>query len=1500
MIGQDPSKRGVWYEESYVVLQLLRLLNEEVESVQWEGVHEDGQGIDCWLTEEGVRVAVQCKTREGRSWSISDLGRKRNRGRSILGDAKAQLEDGRAERFRFVSDSRCPKLIDLIEKAVTADSREKWSRSIDQDVLERLMEIWELAPNSESQVEMAYELIKRIELQFKEPGGIREYSATVTGFLSPSDPAKLLHFLSYFARSSLTKELRASDVRSAVQSAGIEIQPRALEPWTHDRLDEIASSFVQSVIEVRGMDLISRGETEDILKKIRASPPYSSILVHGPTGTGKSEVIASVVEALRNEHTPLLALRPDMDSNEIGLGDDPIVTLQHFAAGGPAVVVMDQLDQILSSGEKVQKRLKRCRRWLRQARRAGFTIVVGCRTVDAEKELQLSALVSGSPSGRPEKVFVGDLDEPTVTSILASKGVAADDLSPQTRVLAKRPLFLRLLINLLDAGASLGDLRSQIGIVDRWWAVLSERLPGCSAARAGQALDQIISRMESDGLLSVPADGLDHVAVDALCTAGVLGRHLRGNVPHVRPVHQIITDVRMAQRWSDVRTFADLVQRIGKHDAQSLHQARRLHLTVPLLIDRPGGIRLLDEVLRSSLVRPLLKRAVLLGIAAIDRPNDELVSAVRRWIDDKSLSAHILDTVVRRNVPMIEALSKNGWFDDAWRRAATGEALRERLIGLLGSVAEFWGDGVANHLSEWSKDDPTIIDQAHRMLTHQPGNDTDALFQLRKAYIAHNAAGAMRVSWKKLLEHHPDRAFELLAILLERASSDDLIGGGPAWAQGFPQSNELPPSSFLADHGSWALFLSWWQALPGDLLKKSGYKIKESSLLTRLVELMSRSLVGQLASDPETWKTISNRLFADPQDLDAWLLLRAGANLPPDATKAADILASWLTSNPHWVHLRIGIRGSSAKMRLARDFVARIGEDVTEHAFVELERWLLEYRDEWTVPKEQERPEFLPTAFGVTAYQLLGELPGPRLSSMARRRLGELQRKFDGKLFDFIGEPRGGHITSAIPDHVADAWSLREWTRQIRKAESENRSSISATWHERGERVVGVFTLGQLTAQLERLAAADPRRYADLARAFDKETPAEARKAVLTGIAHSQPPDHYARSKPWEGLDDEDLAEILVRPEYLDEQESGRRLAWIIDKRSRYEWPDPVIARLAAIARGPTSAGMTLTDDFGLLGYRMNETACSALHSLGRIAQHQPVRRAEVLALAESLIDHEDPGRRAGAAFAALSCYENDPPTVATIVLEATAEPRIAAESDLMGPLIWLTTRSDDAHVREIALDRLLAMAESSDEHIAERGGRAAGALRIHKAIDEETLEKVLDRSTSVRKGAAREVGELLRRERSPDWILDLALRLADDPDEKVADFVVLGIVRGPNDQLILNPEFFSRLLDTNGGTGNLSSIIDWCDRASQLLPVADQVLDLAMKAVQPPEDGKMYWHHYERSRRAVNALARLVEEAEQESRFDLRTRALDAWDALIEAGEPVAFDVFDRRVKVA
>ncbi len=76
MIGHDSGKRGNWYEEEYVVLQLLRLLNDQLQSVTWEVAYEDGvpphDVSSLRSAHESRTLTTLCRTGHGTSMASNE------------------------------------------------------------------------------------------------------------------------------------------------------------------------------------------------------------------------------------------------------------------------------------------------------------------------------------------------------------------------------------------------------------------------------------------------------------------------------------------------------------------------------------------------------------------------------------------------------------------------------------------------------------------------------------------------------------------------------------------------------------------------------------------------------------------------------------------------------------------------------------------------------------------------------------------------------------------------------------------------------------------------------------------------------------------------------------------------------------------------------------------------------------------------------------------------------------------------------------------------------------------------------------------------------------------------------------------------------------------------------------------------------------------------------------------------------------------------------------
>lgn len=1504
MIGHDPAKPGIWYEEGFVVLQLIRLLAEEVESVTWERLGEPGQGIDCLVVENGQSTAVQCKTRSTGSWTISALRRE-----GVLQAARERLEAEHADLFRLVTNAPSPDLSRLIKGAANAETADTWWEAAKDTARTAIMEAWGLSAEQPEDRAHAYGLVRRMECVTTSATWIEGHFQSLCRQLTGTAPPAVYGVLVGLARKNLTRSIRIDDAHAEIASAGIVLQPRATGPRVHDRLSELVAEFQGRLVQRRRLAKISRTESEDALRQIDEADPGKAVVVHGPAGSGKSEVLAAVVKQLDQRGIPVLALLPDMDEAEVNLGDDPIAALLRYSASRPAVVVLDQLDQVFTSTGSVQRMQRRCREWIARARRYGLRVVVGCRTVDAEHDTQLRHVLGGDPKHDPVRILVGDLPDPTVDAVLANAGIATFDLEPAVRRLARRPLLLGLLLDIHRQGTPLGGLRSVVSVVDRWWRELSSSLLDGDERRATKALDDVLEQIHRHGALWAPEDSCnDSDAIEALVTAGVLVRDRRCPVARITPVHQVLADVRIAQRWRNVDSVAELLSQLGPTDQQTLHHARRLRLAVPLLLERANGIGLIDAVMRSASLRPLLRRSILLGLAELDPLIEPVERIVAAWLEDDVLRDSVLSTTIWGRPTWIQSLSDTGWLDRAWDRWTNGR--RDRLLSLLASVSVDWGDGVARHLARWARTNSEVLERSDAIFQHEPGEDSDELFKLRLEHIARQATAIRLPDWRGLLERHPKRALRLLATLLASTSPESLCAKDPHFASDFP--DEAPAAAVQLGRQSWEQLRGWWLAFSVDNMIRTPARWHRLSdwLVAKIVELIAASLAHALAHGELGLADILEALPMPLRDIDGWLLLRVGAHLSTEAEelgetmRATEALVDWFTSDHCWANLRVGYSGGWWDFEQPRAFVAKIASLCSDESLAYLEQWIAEYPDPWSAENERARVESgtlrHPSTCGLTAWRLLPAMPEGRRSAAANRRLGELRRKFAD--WPHIGiQLSGGWITSIIPDDVADGWTVEEWVSRVSDPKLTGQSANHPQWRQLDRNTAGEYSLRQLCDQLRRVAERDPLRFFEHAGAFNSRVPADARAAVLAGVSRLTPPSTAQSSDSWNPVPDAALAEIFERREYLDDEECLREIAWSIQDRPAFAWSDVIVRRLCDAARGGAVPGISLESDESLLMYRHNETACMALGALTAVAVGASDRRSKLLQLAADIVEHEDPGRRASAAALAAACYSAEPTRAARLVIDAAVDPRVCTEPEVRHALLWLAAAQErPATERATARDRLLAAARDERDHVASTGGQMALRLREEGVITDEELWEAISAHPAARRGIAAILASRLTDKKIPAWLVDLTVKLADDQDEDIGDAVLHALEYPPASQVVEDPDVLGRLLETAASRRSLDPLLAACDRQDNLLPLARRIINLGSQAAAESSESSWTWKRHRHLASVVGLLARLVEEAEREGRFEMLATALDAWDELVEAGVTEAARDFDKRIRDA
>lgn len=113
--GGRTDKAGNKYETNYFILQLLRVIDEEIYSVIIEATGDDENGIDIWITnKDGTREGQQCKGRNFNKdkWTLSSINKY-----NILKTWKFQLERDTKNSVSIVSPISFVLLEDLISMA---------------------------------------------------------------------------------------------------------------------------------------------------------------------------------------------------------------------------------------------------------------------------------------------------------------------------------------------------------------------------------------------------------------------------------------------------------------------------------------------------------------------------------------------------------------------------------------------------------------------------------------------------------------------------------------------------------------------------------------------------------------------------------------------------------------------------------------------------------------------------------------------------------------------------------------------------------------------------------------------------------------------------------------------------------------------------------------------------------------------------------------------------------------------------------------------------------------------------------------------------------------------------------------------------------------------------------------------------------------------------------------------------------------------------------------
>jgi len=184
----------------------------------------------------------------------------------------------------------------------------------------------------------------------------------------------------------------------------------------------------------------------------RFEDAFSSTVLLGPPGSGKSALLASLALSLMKDHQPVLGIKADLLSPDVQTEDDlakalglpkrPSVLISELARLQPVYVLLDQLDALASQLDLHSARLNVLLNLVRELGRVpNVHIVLSARTFEFNHDVRLRAVEA-------EQVTLEMPAWSEVADQLTKAGVDADNWPESAREVVRNPQALKTFLSL--------------------------------------------------------------------------------------------------------------------------------------------------------------------------------------------------------------------------------------------------------------------------------------------------------------------------------------------------------------------------------------------------------------------------------------------------------------------------------------------------------------------------------------------------------------------------------------------------------------------------------------------------------------------------------------------------------------------------------------------------------------------------------------------------------------------------------------------------------------------------------------------------------------------------------------------------------------------------------------------------------------------------------------------------------------------------------------------
>jgi hypothetical protein len=1162
---------GIWdklgnrYESLWTVDAQMRVLAGEILELVVEPHGEAGQGVEFYtVAADGTREYFSAKRQKsGNAWSLADLSRADETGRSILGDLLQRISTDVSARAVFASGTSASKLNRLCNEAETASSAKDFETNVracadladelETHVLKKFKLDWT----------GAWERLRRLRVDGCNEATLRRLLERVVerdlvqndGTAISSTAARLvLYELVY---SSFSHAIR----RDAI-IAHLGEHRMAPRDWTrpgsdHDEIERRNRLYTEGVeVELIRGEPVIRAEANAVDAALDSGAKV--VVLTGSAGLGKSCVLAQCLRAFQGKGVPCLALRLDAQTSantatalgkDLGLSLSPAVVLSGVARGRPSVLIVDQLDALSTASGRNPRLWEAFQDLLFEVQHLkSIRVILACRTYDLENDDRLRDLVrKHAPKNPPIKLE--PLSVELVRSLLTEAGAALDKFHPRHIEFLRIPLHLNVF---LRGNPKIAEPANDLTtLYDRYWEAkanwAAQHQPReVLFSKAVSRLAQILSDRQS---LTAPKDVFDADNLGADAAALASGHVLVFDSGRYRFFHETFFDYVFARSFVSAgkKVVPDLLTPTEQH----LFRRGQVRQVLAYQRRRDGSytdyLENLRDLLLSEKVRTHVKKTVIDWLRELADPEVEEWSVVRELCDHAHLG-WFTRTVVWNKPAWFPVLEKTGTWD-YWLTGNDGDAcnLAIRLLALPETI-KVHSAAIARLMRAHLRDTSEWRDRLAGLcqfgeIYHSPEFFGLFLEKFRDGWFDQKLNRHLHLT--KVAEENPTAAGKTIAVFLERrfpscVEEVDSDLNAPAVAlhldshfftvlaqtDPLPVLREVLPTlvSILRTHAQRKPDGRVVDPLGSHLILDEPYRFGDV-LIRYLIDAMRRVAKER----PAELAILTRELVALPNETAAILLESTWtANGVPFASDVAGFLRAF----PEHLDLELH-HNSDGESLLTVSLLAGTTEHMSAQDLRGVEELVLQFKDSW---EQRNRAHF-----GFTQYRLLTAFPESRLSPEGWQRLDELRRKF-GPIKHGVPRSLGAEfVPSPISFECALKMSDRHWLSAMRQYSEDWNTHIR-----RGGRLIGGSV--ELSRVLEKVAQADKPRFARLLQKLPDDINSTYFEHLLSGLCRTASENDKERIKlppaAFASLATNLLIPCFERVDRLPGKPCGKQICW--------------------------------------------------------------------------------------------------------------------------------------------------------------------------------------------------------------------------------------------------------------------------------------------------------------------------------------------------------------------